>query len=363
MNVGILTYHFSNNYGAVLQAYALTEKLRQLGHTPLIINRTPIKPDILHRLYRLFNSNSSWFWRGFRKSALQYLKPMTEPFYTDVDLACGIKRYPLDAIIVGSDQIWRNTMCGYSYFLNFLDENSPLKRISYAASFGISHWDTKRSDTQLIKDLLHRFDNISVRENSGIEILDKVFGVKSANLVLDPTMLHDAGFYEDNIIHKTVRVSPSGKVVSYILGKSAVNMVALANQFATDKELKHKDLYWLKKDLKKLGLLNFEGSQSHIHVEEWLREIRDAEYIVTNSFHCAVFSILFKKRFVVLEYELGGNDRLRTLLDSLNIGWHLCSTEDNISEVLERDTDYDMVFNRLSLLRDKSTDFIVNALD
>ncbi len=362
MNVGILTYHFSNNYGAVLQAYALLEKLRQLGHSPLIINRTPIKPDLPHKLYRLLNSNSSWYWRRFSKFAQQYLQPITIPFYTDESLGRGISQYPLDAIIVGSDQIWRNTMCGYSYFLNFLEDNSSLMRISYAASFGISEWDLQRQDTKLIKDLLHRFDKISVRENTGIKILKNVFDVQSASLVLDPTLLHDADFYEDKVIRNSSSVF-SGKVVSYILGKTALNMVLLANQFAVDKGLRHKELYWLKNDLKNLGLHNYEGNQAHIQVEEWLREIRDAEYIVTNSFHCAVFSILFKKKFVVLEYELGGNDRLRTLLDSLNLGWHICSTADNISKILERDSDYDAVFRQLSLLRDRSIEFIVNAID
>ena len=282
MNIGILTYHFSNNYGAVLQTYALQEKLRQLGHSTLIINRTPIKSDIIHKLYQLLNSNSSIYWRRFRKFADNYLLPISRPFYTDNQLQKGISDYELDAIIVGSDQVWRGTMCGHSYFLNFLPDDSSVRRISYAASFGKSEWDTTREDTNLIKDLLNRFHYVSVRENTGVEICNEIFGI-NAKLVVDPTLMHDASFYEQNII-KDDGKSTVGKVVSYILGKSAANMVQAANHFAMSQGLVHTELYWLDKDLKTQKLSNFEGHKSHISVENWLSEIRDAEYVITNRF-------------------------------------------------------------------------------
>lgn len=361
MNVGILTYHFSNNYGAVLQTYALQEKLRQLGHSPLIIDRTPIKADIIHKLYQLLNSNSTLYWRRFKKFANIYLSPTTRPFYTDEQLQKGISDYLLDAIVVGSDQIWRSTMCGHSYFLNFLPDDSSVRRISYAASFGKSDWDTTRADTNLIKDLLKRFQHVSVRENTGVEICKDIFEI-NAELVIDPTLLHDASFYEQNII-KDDGASASGKVVSYILGKTAVNMVQAANYFATSQGLAHTELYWLDKDLNTKRLSNFESHKSHISVEKWLSEIRDAEYVITNSFHCAVFSILFRKKFVVLEYASGGNDRLCTLLCSLGLEKRMVSDESGIANVITEEIDYAKCFAKLAALREYSNAYLINALN
>lgn len=360
MNIGILTYHFSNNYGAVLQTYAMQEKLRHLGHTTIIINRTPIKADIIHRIYRFFNSNSSLYWRRFRHFATQYLSPITRPFYNDNQLREGISEYPLDAIVAGSDQIWRGSMCGHSYFLTFLPEVSSIRRISYAASFGKSEWDSSRKDTALIKEALNRFHHVSVRENTGVDICRNVFGV-DAQLVLDPTLLHDAAFYEQNLL-KDCRRKPSHKVVSYILGKSAIDKVNMANNFAASQGLAHTELYWLGKDLKSLSLSDFESYNRHITVEEWLSEIREAEYVITNSFHCAVFSILFRKKFVVIEYATGGNDRLVTLLTALGLEKRIVSDESGISDILSEDIDYEVCMSLLDRLKKQSTAFLDKAL-
>lgn len=360
MKTGILTYHFSNNYGAVLQAFALQNTLRNLGHEPIIIDRTPIKRDVLHCLYRVLNPNSSIYWHEFQKFAHARLQPITRPFYTDKQIAEGIKEYGLDAIVVGSDQIWRGTMCGHSYFLNFLSAESPTKRVSYAASFGKSIWDEERSDTKYIGDLLRQFDHISVRENSGVDICHNIFGV-DARLVLDPTLLHDAGFYIYSLqLPKSVPLS--GKVVSYILGSNAKNNVDLANRFAISKQIPQNELYWLSKDLRALNLQNISPRKRHATVEEWLNEIRGAEYVVTNSFHCAVFSILFRKNFVVMDYSLGGNDRLHTLFELLGIESRMAHDYDSMCRTLSTPINYDSIHLQLLHHRRVSIDFIKNAL-
>lgn len=364
MNIGILTYHFSNNYGAVLQTYALMEYLRKAnrgGYNVLIINRTPIKADVIHWLYRLLNSNSSLFWRKFHQFDKEMLRPITKPYYKDNEMAYVVEDYGLDAIIVGSDQIWRGTMCGHSYFLNFLHENAPVKRISYAASFGTSQWDTSRKDTEYIKALLGRFDSVSVRENTGVDICHDVFGI-DAELVLDPTMLHDASFYEENVIGDSMR-KPSGKVVSYILGKSALPMVAAANQFAASVGKVHNELYWLSKDLSGLKLSDYERHNCHITVPEWLKEVRDADYVITNSFHCVVFSILFQKQFVVVEYEVGGNDRLYTLLSALGLTERITGNLSAIGSILKRQIAYSNCNSRLDTLKARSKSFLSKALE
>lgn len=360
MKVGILTYHFSNNYGAVLQTYALQSMLSKLGHSTIIINRTPIKRDILHRIYYMLGSNSSLNWTNFSRGCKRILNPITSPFTSDLKLEQSISKYKLDAIVAGSDQIWRGRMCGRTYFLEFLRDDTKIRRISYAASFGLSKWENY-SDTDEVNKLLHKFNHISVREQSGVEICKNQFNIE-AQLVLDPTLLFGEQFYIQSLLNNKLKQT-SGKVVSYILGKKAQSMVLAANQFAAGYGLKHKELYWLKKDLSSFNLHNFSSAKrQHITIEEWLTDIRDAEYVITNSFHCVVFSILFHKKFVVFSYEAGGNDRLVTLLNALGLENHICRETDNFESILQQDIDYAKVEQLLRPLRDKSMSYLNSAL-
>lgn len=317
MKIGILTFHWANNYGAVIQCYALLSKLKELGHDAYVIDRVPRYSGILRRLYHKYSYNHKWSWLRFSTFSENCLNPKTRCYTSDDELKAYFANEKFDAVIVGSDQVWRWKMIGLNYFFDFIDSSAySTKKYSYAASFGLSEWNDTDENTAKIKQLLHQFNCISVRENTAVEICKNVFNVK-AQVVLDPTLLHESKFYEQ-VLLTNFNNKPSGKVVSYILGKQYKQVVKDISVWAKQIGLKHKNLLYTSIDMPlqtKSANLPF----MHISPLEWLNEIRNAEYVITNSFHATVFCILFKKKFVVIENPQGGNDRIDTLLGMVKL--------------------------------------------
>lgn len=316
MKIGILTFHWANNYGAVIQCYALLSKLKELGHDAYVIDRLPHYNGILRRLYHKFSYNHKWSWLRFSAFSEDYLSPKTRCYTSEDELKAYFANEKFDAVIVGSDQVWRWKMIGFNYFFDFIDSSvTDIKKYSYAASFGLSEWNDTDENTARIKQLLHQFNCISVRENTAVEICKNVFNVK-AQVVLDPTLLHESKFYEQ-VLLANFNNKPSGKVVSYILGTPHKHLVKEVSIWAKQMGLKHNNLLYTSIDMPlqtKLANLPL----MHYTPQEWLNEIRNAEYVITNSFHATVFSIIFKKKFVVINNPQGGNDRIDTLLSMVN---------------------------------------------
>jgi len=199
MNIGLLTFYTYNNYGALLQTYATLHTLRGLGFECDIINlrRRPKNKLISYFYNQICN-------RNFHLFREEFLNPCTKEYYTGDDLSELNSKY--DCFLVGSDQVWRPQLTGdlaLNYFLDFADEKSL--KISYASSFGISTWTERPDSTSIVKDLLQRFDAISVREDSGVEICKNVFGV-NATLVLDPTLLLSEQDYTDLLGSMTMKL-------------------------------------------------------------------------------------------------------------------------------------------------------------
>lgn len=344
MKVGILTYHWANNYGAVLQAYALLSKLKEMGHDAYIIDRIRTFSG-WRRLYHSYSYKHYFSWYRFLKFNKEFLDPKTPLCTSTKQLIATFPSLHFDAVIVGSDQVWRESFMGHNYFLDFV--SGSCKRISYAASFGLSEWSLNEAFTSKAKQLMQQFDKVSVREKTGIEICKKVFDV-DAELVLDPTLLWDARFYEEKLLNKGCRVKEP-KVVAYILGENKDQNVAAKN-IAQEENIGFVDL-WSHKSL----------VQGHYTVEEWLGYIRDAKYVITNSFHATVFSILFHKQFVVLNNKSGGSDRISTLLNYLGLQYLFVSTTNkDMYKALGTQIDYHRVDRLLANLRDGSLSFLKN---
>lgn len=317
MKIGILTFHWANNYGAVIQCYALLSKLKDLGHDAYIIDRIPQYNGVLRRLYHKYSYNHRWAWLRFSEQSREILKPKTRCYKSDDELKQFFEKEKFDAVIVGSDQVWRWKMIGFNYFFDFIDSSlSGTKKYSYAASFGLSTWNDTEENTTKIKKLLHQFSGISVRENTGAVICRDVFDV-DAKVVLDPTLLHSAEFYEQNLL-SGFNTKSSGKVVSYILGKPYRHIVGEIGNWAKEEGFRHKNLLYTSIDMP-AHTKSAELTILHITPQEWLNEIRNAEYVITNSFHATVFSILFKKKFIVIDNPQGGNDRINTLLGMVEL--------------------------------------------
>lgn len=213
-------------------------------------------------------------------------------------------------------------------------------------------WEYSPLQTETCKSLLHNFDAVSVREESGVKLCRECLGCK-AQLVLDPTMLLDKSDYVKII--KTSNIPKSkGNLLVYILDETP-DKTALIKNIA--------DKYNLKPF--KVG-----SNTENIHaplkdriqppVEEWLRGFYDAEFVVTDSFHACVFAILFEKQFVVIGNKKRGMSRFQTLLSMLGLEDRLIDDNINIDSLSY--INYDVIVNKLSRLKEISISFLKTSL-
>ena len=161
MKIGILTLPIKSNYGCILQAFALQKVLKDAGHEAWIIRRrwNSEGSSFFHLLAKHFYHKV--IIRKFNQFIKTNLRPQT-PIVDTRDKALELNRQGFDAFIVGSDQVWRmrNTYgVGFNYYLDFVT-NPHIKKISYAASFGVDYWDDPHSNSSIptVKKLLKDFD-------------------------------------------------------------------------------------------------------------------------------------------------------------------------------------------------------------
>lgn len=345
MTVGIMTFHWAANYGAVLQAFALQEFLRELGFDAVIINYLP-RRLILRDTARLIARGRIKTLR-VRRQKERKIKPFRTGYlrltkrygsFASLKSCTGF-----DAVIAGSDQIWNEsfTMCGergptLSYFLDFTDA----LRISYAASFGAESIPPLMADK--VAGPLSAFSALSVRERGGVEILKKM-GFQ-AELVCDPALLFGAEFYQKRL---SLNNECSFCVFGYILHRGW-KVSSLAEDIV--KNICGKRCF-------------FGGGD--FTVEQWLSAIKNSGFVVTDSYHCVVFAILFRRPFIALVNEENSmKDRFVTLLCILGLEDRIVynANEGGIRDLLAGRIEWDEVFKRLDRLRQKSSAFLRKSL-
>lgn len=341
MKIGILTHPQSTNYGGILQCYALCTYLRKLNHEPIVIQRVADKSFFLWSIVRniLRVCHFPRYYHPETVDRMVNIRPFiqkhlvrTEPVNSQNKMKKVCKKYGLDAVIVGSDQVWRHDYAmkyGFNYFLDFVPNN--VVKISYAASFGLSDWQYTQKQTEIIKQLLDRFKGISVREEDAVSLIKDNTG-KNAQQLIDPTMLLKKEDY-DKIT--SCRLVEDRYVFVYWLG---------------DKELIVSDIEKCKAQGYTVVNINLRDICKQISVEDWLSYIKYADYVITDSFHGCVFSILFERQFKVFGNESGGNSRIKSLCDMFGLKSESCR-------------EYLKVNNKLEALRKKTFNYIKNALD
>lgn len=342
MKIGIITLPFGANYGWALQRWAIYHTIEKLGHQPTIINRrwTTSDTSIINSLKRFvyYNIICPRFKRFVDKET-----PSVTPITRTPEETFEVSKH-LDAVIVGSDQVWRieNTrLAGLDFFLDFL-KDSLIKRLSYAASFGKDTWQGTEDETIKVKNLLQKFDAISVREDSGVDLCNNLFGVEASH-VLDPTLLLTADDYNQLLSKPKSRQ----ELVTYILDSTEEKRNTVS-EIAKQCNLKEVNLYPSR---------SFTFYKS---VYTWLEKIRDARYVVVDSFHGMVFCILFHKQFAVLANSKRGLTRFTSLLGMLGLG--SCMTTNfsisSVYSVLQNPIDYASVEERLNSERALSLEFL-----
>lgn len=258
----------------------------------------------------------------------------------------------LDAIIVGSDQIWRpkyikiNLKNAYLAFAR----QWTVKRIAYAASFGTDVWEYTAAQTDLCKNLLAKFDAVSVREFSGVEFCRKYFNRNDVVQLIDPTLLLSKQDYLPLLVR--YNQSSPGKMMVYVL----------------DKDVRKQS--FISRASKMYGLeafstnSNVENGQAPIEeriqppLEQWLKGFDDAELIITDSYHACIFSIIFRKPFYVIANKERGNDRLRTLLSLVGLENRIIDEDSLVVPQYLDPIDYNLVYEKLSSAKEKSLDFL-----
>ena len=348
MNVKLLTIWREKNYGAELQAYATIKILKELGHQVEMINirlSDCRKGNFNQKIFDLI----SVFTPGYRKFLRFWNKyiPTTKRYRTEQELHNNPPA--ADVYIVGSDQVWNPELTGrfsLLYFLSFGE--GTIKRISFASSFGTTLWKYQEL-TSKVKSLLARFDCVTCRENSGVELLKSTFNISAEN-VMDPTLvLGDFSELVQNIKEKNT-------LLYYPLG--------------TDEELES----FSNKLSQELNLLPVNNAKrtyvfnklewDRVGIEEWIRNIAESQFVVTRSFHGLVFSILFHKRFAIVASKNGRNTRIMNLLSQLGLNKYYFENFNSLyeSKIWETEIDYSIIDNKLNKLRTQSINALKRAL-
>lgn len=312
MRIGIVTHPLFHNYGGTLQAFALQEILRRLGHDPITIDYLP--PKITKVRYVLAQIKTLFYYLTFRYSRRFFKYPCRrrdDMFKNFMDKhICLTKRvnkykasilhkYQIDAIIVGSDQVWRGAYYKPSVqpdlFLRFA-KNYNILKIAYAASFGVNYWEYSEELTNECANLSKQFRAISTREDSGVELCRKYLRVNAIG-VSDPTLLLDKEDYDK--ICEIIPKHNNKYLLAYILDLSEEQRICI-------------DTFAQKNNMD----IIFCTSEKNIKysVEEWLALYRDASFVITNSFHGTVFSIINNKDFYSIVSNERGKDRFVSLL-------------------------------------------------
>ncbi|MDD4224993.1 MAG: polysaccharide pyruvyl transferase family protein [Mariniphaga sp.] len=351
MKIGILTFHHSNyNYGAVLQAFSIYKLIESLGYESYIINYTPEPQTIRKKMAAWIVALLGLEFRKFRKKNIPRILHKTNSF-EDLKKLNNM----LDGFIVGSDQVWRyrsDTQSMRRYYLDFAGEKKL--KIAYAASFGTDNWEGEENISQQIKQLLQRFDAISVREKSGINICQSVFGIKTT-AVLDPTLLLNPAYFHEMADRKPMLKQKSSRM-AYMLLDDSKTREKIFREVAKRNKLKFVRIHGIKL-LSKKGFFLFKS------VNFWLSNIKNAEIVVTDSFHCVAFSILFQKKFICLANAHRGVTRIENLLKLLGLQSRLISDLNHIDEkVLKTEIDYKHVEDILLAEKNKSLEFLRESL-
>lgn len=370
--IAILTQPLETNYGGIIQNYALQKVLKDLGYEPTTIDRrggnniskfklliSRIKTEIYKNLLKknvLSETDRNRITRNTRAFLKKEIQ-MSPLIQSTVDLKNYFQNQNFYAVIVGSDQTWRPKYSPeiFNFYLDFLSGNRAIKKLAYASSFGTEEWEYTKDETQRCKELICEFDAISVREDSGLDLCKNYLNADVVHL-LDPTLLLTAHDYS-----KLISQSKKTKgLFTYVLDDSPEklgfiqNVAEKLNLKHTTNQPKYKFDSAVKRTLTDYVLPPLEG---------WLQGFRDADFVITDSFHGTVFSIINRKPFIAIVNQARGASRFESILEQLGLNDRLVyKVSDFDLNNLNKPINYDSVHLRLEQLKKESLDFLFSNL-
>lgn len=343
MKIAILTFHNSDNYGSVLQAYALRTFIKKNCQPERcdIINYIPPNQEALYAIYLKNNSlknvlkNIRAFchsgllkrrkaaFEEFRKSKLEI---DSVKMYSPSDVDRKLEDY--DVLICGSDQIWNPISLDFSEV--YFGTNFSKKKIAYAPSFGNGTADSFKGDVSWVKESIERFHALSVRESAGKALLSQIGVKKNVEEVLDPTFLLKKSEWEE------IMSAPSSNEEYIFFYSIDYREEAIENARAIAKKvgLPIKVIFSTNKTYRTIG----KGIQlvDEVSPADFLSLIKNAKIVLSSSFHGVAFSLIFRKNFYALESYRNGvkyeDERIHTILGKLNLSDRIVSI-DNINTI------------------------------
>lgn len=373
--IAILTQPLHVNFGGTLQNFALQKKLIQMGYEVQTLNYQWKKISDFRKFLSLIRHKVllkkvvyPFFDKELKALRIEHTRFISNninisPILYSVD---DLKKYfdenNFDAVIVGSDQVWRVAYSPRieSFFLDFLNHSNKIKKIAYSASFGIDEWQFNSEKTLDIKSLLQNFNAVSVRENSAVDLCQQYLDIEVKH-TLDPTLLLETREYMGLLNSKQDSSKNIGKIFVYILDRdeSKEKIINIISQ-----ELDKKVFYNQPKNKVKDSCF-VENLEDYIYpsIEDWIGSFSDADFIITDSFHGTVFSIIFNKPFISIVNKERGASRFNSFLGQLNLTNRMVNDINDINDnLINSKIDYVNVNNKIIDLRKKSLHYLEESL-
>lgn len=345
-DVGVVGWWYNENYGGTLTYFALNRVLHKMGQTVLMIGKCSWDPN--------YKPREDTVPYRFAKKHYNISKNYTPETMGTLADHCRV-------FVSGSDQLFNPTLWPYSgpqYFLNFASSRNRI--VSYASSFGNDFYD-KQNLAARMGYWLRRFDALSVRESYGVDICRDVFGLE-AKKVMDPVFLCDVKEYE-KLAESTGKQKTNDYLLSFFLdpNEAKKNSILYLSRSLNLPYVNLLNATDFENNTKKLGLDN---TKPNIDIEEWLFYYKNADFVITDSFHGTCFAIIFRKKFISVANHQRGANRFISVLEEAGLRDRLVM---DISEIEKRpelfdDIDYDRVYETLNPKIQESFRWLENAV-
>ena len=364
--IGLITYFYnSTNYGGILQAYALCKAINSSGRKlvaeqicydydsytnyqklakSLYLNKVKTCVRNILRNYRTCNNRIKR--DAFRQFVDLNIQKSDQIFNYKTITEANIL---YDVFIAGSDQVWNPISMDSNFFLEFVE--STKGKFSYAASLGADKIDDDK--LRLIVKKVQSFISVSVRENTGKEMLTKI-GMRNVYVVPDPVFLLTKDMWSD-LCKGTLEVEDD-YLFTYFLSPNK-NIRKKAQAFARDNNLKIVDF----------SPLHMYDNNSLYFSErdpaEFIKYISNSSYCITDSFHGSAFCVIFGKRFVVISKEdtlnISSNDRMRSMLSAFDLTDRMISDRDDLDCVIKKDI---KIKDNIERYRNEGLDYLYHTI-
>lgn len=359
MKISLMTMHAVPNYGSVLQTYATVKVLEELGHNVEILNYVPIRLKLFNVIFNESKKkNKLLFPLYFGYSALvnlpkrrmydlflaKYLNLSSNVYHSSKEVRENLP--DSDLFITGSDQVWNTYYDGFidpAFFLDFVPKTK--RKISFASSFGRGNIES--NEEAILKPYLMSYDALSVREFSGVEIINKM-GRSDVEHVLDPTFLLDKERWSNMYTEKRFQ---DRYILMYTVNKDEHRLIKLVKEIARAKGLK---IYYLHNGLK--GIKGVDRIFRNQSPNEFLNLFAQADYIMATSFHGTAFALNFNIPFVsVLPEKFQA--RVKSILDLVGLNERMITNDFSLNKAL-LPIDFEPVNEILIRERSKSINFL-----